>query len=81
MFRPQSVTIRKAGEGGPSGNVNLRGIVRHREFLGSLIRYSVAVGENMILVDDSHKRGEPAFAEGAEVSLSLASEQVVLLSQ
>ena len=81
MFRPQSVTIRKAGEGGPPGNVNLRGIVRHREFLGSLIRYSVAVGENMILVDDSHQRGEPAFAEGAEVSLCLASEQVVLLSE
>ena len=81
MFRPQSVTIRKAGEGGPPGNVNLRGIVRHREFLGSLIRYSVAVGENMILVDDSHQRGEPAFAEGAEVSLSLASEQAVLLSE
>lgn len=58
-----------------------RGIVHHREFLGNLIRYSVAVGENMILVDDSHQRGEPAFAEGAEVSLSLASEQVVLPSE
>jgi len=35
----------------------------------------------MMLVDDRHQRGEPAFAEGAEVSLSLASEQVVLLSE
>ncbi len=44
-------------------------------------QYVCAVGENMILVDDRHQRGEPAFAEGAELSLSLASEQVVLLSE
>jgi hypothetical protein len=35
----------------------------------------------MILVDDSHQRGEPAFSAGAEVSLSLASEQVVVLAK
>jgi iron(III) transport system ATP-binding protein len=77
MFRPQSVTIHLAGEHG----VAIKGVVQHREFLGSMIRYSVSVGDNVILVDDSHKRGEPPFPVGADVDLILACEQVVVLTE
>jgi len=84
VFRPQNVTIRPAEEGDyqggdRQGTVSIGGIVQHREFLGSLIRYTVAVGERTILVDDAHHRGQPALSVGTSATLGLASEQVILL--
>ncbi|MDX1488642.1 MAG: ABC transporter ATP-binding protein [Acidiferrobacterales bacterium] len=81
VFRPQSVTIRLAGVSQPQPGVEIKGVVQHREFLGSMVRYSVSVGDNLILVDDAHQRGVPPFPVGADVSLSLASEQVVVLPE
>ncbi len=80
MFRPQSLTIHRVSHAAEPGDVTIHGVVRHQEFLGSLIRYAIAVGDSLILVDDPHRRGEPPFSVGAEVGLSLASEQVVLLA-
>jgi iron(III) transport system ATP-binding protein len=81
MFRPQSVTIQSAGEKRQRGGVTIKGLVQHREFLGSMIRYAVSAGENVILVEDSHKRGAAPYGVGADVELSLASEQVIVLSE
>ncbi len=80
MFRPQSLTIRQAGSVAPANETSIRGFVRQKEFLGSLVRYEIGVGDTAILVDDSHRRGEPPFSIGAEVALGLASEQVVVLA-
>ncbi|MFQ5995023.1 MAG: ABC transporter ATP-binding protein [Acidiferrobacterales bacterium] len=80
MFRPQSLMILAAEETLQSSGVHMQGVVQHREFLGSLIRYSVSVEGSVILVDDAHQRGQPAFSIGAEVRLILAGEQAVLLS-
>jgi iron(III) transport system ATP-binding protein len=80
MFRPQSVAIRPAAASEPRAGVTMLGIVQHREFLGNLIRYAVAVGESVILVDDAHKPNQPSFSVGSKVALNLASEQVVVLT-
>ncbi len=81
MFRPQSVVIQSAGAARQQqGKVTIKGAVRHREFLGSTIRYAVSVGDTVILVEDSHRRGEAPHNIGADVELNLASEQVILLS-
>jgi iron(III) transport system ATP-binding protein len=80
MFRPQSVTIRPAEATRPEQGVTLHGAVRHREFLGNLIRYSVAVSNSVILVDDAHKPNQPSFSTDTQVVLSLADEQVVVLT-
>ena len=80
MFRPQDLTIRAAGDDGKGGAATLDGRVRHFEFLGSLIRYAVAVGKHVILVDDSHHVGRKAFAVGEAVRLSLDKAQVRFLT-
>ncbi|MGH6663105.1 MAG: TOBE domain-containing protein, partial [Rhodospirillales bacterium] len=82
MFRPQHLSIRGAGEvlGAPGDNAALAGRVESREFLGHLIRYAVAVGGHVILVDDTHQAGRPSFAVGDRVSLVVDAAQVRLLA-
>ena len=79
MFRPQDLTIRNPGEDADDGAV-LPGRVQHREFLGSLIRYAIRVGDNVILVDDSHQAGRPVFDVGDDVALRLSVDQVRILA-
>jgi iron(III) transport system ATP-binding protein len=80
MFRPQSVAIQSVGTARQQGGVAIKGVVQHREFLGSMTRYAVSVGDDSILVEDYHKRGEAPYNIGTDVELTLASEQVIVLS-
>ena len=80
MFRPQSLRITAEGDSAEPDWVQLRGAVEHFEFLGSLIRYSVRVGEHMLLVDDTHQKGRPMFSVGEAVALSLETAQVRILN-
>ncbi|MCH9050059.1 MAG: ABC transporter ATP-binding protein [Proteobacteria bacterium] len=80
MFRPQSLSIRGAGDPAVEGAMPLSGRVEHREFLGSLVRYTVTVGGHALLVDDSHQAGHRAYDPGEEVALYLDTEQVRLLT-
>ncbi len=79
MFRPQNVTIAAADASTDSGRVRLTGIVRHMEFLGSIIRYRVSIGADMVLVDDRHQQGAPVFATDSRVSLLLLKDQLMVL--
>ncbi|MCZ6813688.1 MAG: ABC transporter ATP-binding protein [Nitrospiraceae bacterium] len=80
MFRPQDLTIGKAGaDDAAAGGVVLPGSIRHREFLGSLVRYSVRVGTREILVDDSHHAGGRIFDVGEDVDLHLDVDRVQVL--
>lgn len=80
MFRPQDLTIGKAGaDHAAAGGVVLPGSIRHREFLGSLVRYSVRVGTREILVDDSHHAGGRIFDVGEDVDLHLDVDRVQVL--
>ena len=79
MFRPQDVAIAAPGETLPG--IILTGRVQHREFLGNLLRYSVAIGEDTLLVDDTHHPGRRAFAVGDDVVVGLGAEQVRILER
>jgi len=79
MFRPQDLTIQPPpGTAGPDGAL-LSGQVEHREFLGNVIRYTVAVGGHSLTVDASHSAGRPAFATGDDVALVLDTRNIRIL--
>ena len=80
MFRPQNVTITAAADAPAEvGEVRLTGTVRHMEFLGSIIRYGVAIGAETVLVDDRHQHGARVFATDSAVSLLLPKNQLTVL--
>ncbi len=80
VFRPQNVDIHTAGTEPIEGAVSLTGVLRHKEFLGGLIRYGVEVDGQMILVDESHQRGQQALGIGETVGLGLNTDQIMVLS-
>jgi iron(III) transport system ATP-binding protein len=80
MVRPQSLRIRSGRAPGRDGLVALPGTVEHREFLGSVIRYSVRTGEHTLLVDETHQAGQPSFGAGDAVVLDLESRQARILA-
>ena len=80
MFRPQDLTIQSLpGDAGPDTAL-LLGRVEHREFLGSLIRYNVAVGGHTLTVDDSHSAGRQAFSPGDDVAVVLDTRNIRILT-
>ena len=81
VFRPQNLIIRPQDDEPVPGTTQLAGTVEHKEFLGGVVRYRVAVGGHFILVDAPHQRGETAMPEGTPVLLCLNDDQVIGLSQ
>ena len=80
LFRPQNLRIAHPDRPQTDGTTSLTGTVRHREFLGSLVRYEVEVGSQRLLVDDNHQRGEPPYEPGAEVGLYLSHGQIIVMT-
>ena len=79
MFRPQDARISAGGDA--TGATAFAGRVGHREFLGNLIRYAVAVGDDTsLLVDDAHRSGRRAFAVGDRVTVHVDVEHVRILT-
>jgi iron(III) transport system ATP-binding protein len=74
MLRPQNLSIAAKDAGG-----NLQGRVELLEFLGTIVRYSVKVGETSLLVDETHKAGRPLFKVGEDVSLKVDAGDIRLL--
>jgi len=79
IFRPQNLKILPRDGNPVPGTTQLAGMVEHKEFLGSVVRYRVAVGRHFILVDAPHQRGNPAIPEGTPVTLCLNRDQVIEL--
>lgn len=79
MFRPQNLQITRGKDESTGANIQLSGQVEHREFLGSRIRYSVIVGEQILLVDDIHEANCTTIEVGETVSLQLESDLVRIL--
>lgn len=73
VLRPQNVTLVGPGAGPIAGKV------RHREFLGSQIRYLVDTADGEMIVDTLHVAGQAGHAAGAEVSLQIDSATAPLL--
>ena len=80
VFRPQNMTIGPQDSEPVPGTTQLAGTVEHKEFLGGVVRYQVAVGGHFILVDAPHQRGETAMPEGTPVMLCLNNDQVIGLT-
>ena len=79
MFRPQDASI--SGVNDVAGTTAFAGRVSHREFLGNLIRYTVAVDDNTsLLVDDTHQAGGRAFSIDDRVTVSVDVEHVRILT-
>jgi len=73
--RPQGVSLTAPGPGGGSGDAK----ILTREFLGGIVRYRVRASGQEMTVDMPHRRGEPAFAAGAPVAVSVDPKQVAVL--
>ena len=79
MFRPQDASI--SGVADATGTTAFAGRVSHLEFLGNLIRYTVAVDDKTsLLVDDTHQAGERAFSIGDRVTVNVDVEHVRILT-
>jgi len=69
VFRPQNVEIIKPGSHEGADHNRITGSVCHMEFLGSVIRYGVDIGKDVVLIDHPHKQGESTFALSSKVDL------------
>ncbi len=79
MFRPQDASI--SGGHPATAATAFTGHVGHREFLGHLIRYTVAVDDNTsLLVDDTHQAGGRTFSIGERVTVNVDFEHVRILA-
>ena len=81
VFRPQNVAVLAAGATDAGRHSLIPGRVRHQEFLGSIIRYSVDACGDQLLIDDPHQSGRPVFEPGDEVLLRLQRQQIILLDE
>lgn len=72
VLRPQNIRLASSGDG-------ISGTVKHREFLGSQIRYLIETPDGQIIVDTLHATGQPPYSEGASVVLSIDSQSAALL--
>ena len=80
MFRPQDLEIRSATEPRPQDHrLWLSGCVTDGEFLGHMMRFTVAVGRHLLLVDDEHHLGRDHFAVDADVFVGIEPARVRFL--
>ncbi|WP_419904435.1 ABC transporter ATP-binding protein [Kiloniella sp.] len=79
VFRPQGVSLYEAGTAPRNGEILIKGEVLDREFLGGIVRYSVNVAGHDLLVDEVHKRGRGHFEEGAQVELTIPTDDPVVV--
>ncbi|MBM3532114.1 MAG: ABC transporter ATP-binding protein [Alphaproteobacteria bacterium] len=76
VFRPQSAAIGEA----KAGQAGLPGTILDLEFLGATIRYGIRVGGTRLVVDVPFRSGEPLFAPGNAVTVSLSPAAALWLT-
>jgi iron(III) transport system ATP-binding protein len=67
VFRPQDVSL----DGSPTAGVRLPGVILHREFLGSSVRYGIRVGKTEIVVDAPFTAGNVLHEAGRPTTVNL----------
>ncbi len=80
VFRPQNARIHCGKVTGDDAHIALPGIIMHTEFLGSIVRYGVKVGNETLLLDLPHIQGEGLINEGTEVTVLVARERILALA-
>jgi len=78
-IRPQNIHLQPPGKKTAANTFDFDGVVSEVEFLGETLRYSVAVGNESILVDHSHRPGDTIFAVSEKVNVVFAEDQFVML--
>jgi iron(III) transport system ATP-binding protein len=76
VFRPQDASIGPTGAAGTS----VPGTVAHREFLGSVVRYGVRIGDAEIIVDAAFRSGDELHQPGQPVLVRIYPESALWLS-
>ena len=71
-IRPQDITVGPAETG-------IGATVINREFLGSVTRYRIRIGNNALIVDVPHRRDVTPFPVGTEVGVIIDPRQAALL--
>nr|VFK43995.1 MAG: iron(III) transport system ATP-binding protein [Candidatus Kentron sp. TC] len=75
VFRPQNLTLCDVD----SPSANLRGKIKIREFLGTIMRYEVEVGRQRLIVDDVYRFGKKPSDTGSETGLRIDKEHILVL--
>jgi iron(III) transport system ATP-binding protein len=79
LFRPQNVFLCAPDVLSAPDHARLPGAVRQSEFLGSIIRYAIDVGGNVVLVDDRHQQGDEVYPDGSPISLDIERRHIFVL--
>lgn len=81
VFRPQNLVVSIDAQGDPARKIQFQGTVRGKEFLGSIIRYRIAVKGKDIFADVSHQQGTRLIENGTAVNLGIDRNQVLVVSE
>ncbi len=81
VLRPQSVEVATADTPPPPDRGTFLGRLSHREFLGSIIRYGISLGNREILVDVPFRPGDKLLEIGAPVRGSIAETAMLWLDR
>jgi iron(III) transport system ATP-binding protein len=76
VFRPQDASIGPTGAAGTP----VPGTVAHREFLGSVVRYGVRIGDAEIIVDAPFRSGDELHQPGQPILVRIYLESALWLS-
>ena len=75
VFRPQEAAI-----GPGAGTTSLPGVIAHREFLGSVVRYAVRVGDREIVVDTAFRSAAALHEPGDSIAVSISVDSALWLA-
>ncbi len=76
MFRPQNARIGTRLAKPAPETIRFEGLVAHREFLGSTVRYAVRIGESEVLVDIAHRADEKVLETGDTAVIDVERGQI-----
>ena len=71
VVRPESIEILKAGAASGEEKNVIRGVIASGMYIGSIMRYSVSVGDRKVYVDESDPQYAGILAEGEPADLVL----------
>ena len=79
IFRPQNINVSTKELSGKDNNVQLQGTIKGKEFLGSTIRYRLAVKGKDVFADVTHQQGKRLIEDGMTVNLGINRQQMIVV--
>jgi iron(III) transport system ATP-binding protein len=81
IFRPQDAAILLPNESLPAGAVSVDVVIADREFLGSLVRYGVRLGNTRVLVDAPFRSGDTVLEAGDQIRIAIFTRSLRWLAE